>query len=90
MKFIYSILIALFLLNGCASEEEKASRKADKLHLNMLTVDTHCDTPMRLARTGFDLGSKNEKGCVDFPRMKEGGLDAEFFAIFIGQGPQES
>jgi membrane dipeptidase len=88
MKFIYSILIALFMLNGCASEEEKASRKADKLHLNMLTVDTHCDTPMRLARTGFDLGSKNEKGCVDFPRMQEGGLDAEFFAIFIGQGPR--
>jgi len=25
---------------------------------------------------------------VDFPRMKEGGLDAEFFAVFIGQGPR--
>ncbi|MEZ5011211.1 MAG: hypothetical protein R2744_06240 [Bacteroidales bacterium] len=23
-----------------------------------------------------------------FPRMKEGGLDAEFFAVFIGQGPR--
>ena len=89
MKFIYSVLIALFLFTGCASEEEKAIRKADKMHLNMLTVDTHCDTPMRLAGTGFDLGSKSEKGCVDFPRMKEGGLDAMFFAIFIGQGPRD-
>jgi membrane dipeptidase len=26
---------------------------------------------------------------VDFPRMKEGGLDAEFFAVFIGQGPRD-
>lgn len=89
MKFTLLVLIALFQLTGCASEEEKISRKADKMHQNMLTVDTHCDTPMRLTRSGFDLGTANEKGCVDFPRMKEGGLDAEFFAIFIGQGPRD-
>ena len=76
------------LTAGCLSEEEKIDHRADKLHLNMLTVDTHCDTPMRLTRTGFDLGIRNDNGCVDFPRMKEGGLDAEFFAIFIGQGPR--
>lgn len=76
------------LASGCLSDEEKIDRKADKLHMNMLTVDTHCDTPMRLTRNGYDLGARNEKGCVDFPRMQEGGLDAEFFAIFIGQGPR--
>ena len=89
MKFTLLVLIALLQITGCASEEEKISRKADKMHENMLTVDTHCDTPMRLARSGFDLGTANEQGCVDFPRMKEGGLDAEFFAIFIGQGPRD-
>ena len=89
MKFTLLVLIALLQITGCASEEEKISRKADKMHQSMLTVDTHCDTPMRLARSGFDLGTANEKGCVDFPRMKEGGLDAEFFAIFIGQGPRD-
>lgn len=73
---------------ACASSEDKISRKADKLHSEMLSVDTHCDTPMRLYRGTFDLGVRNEKGSVDFPRMKEGGLDAEFFAIFIGQGPR--
>lgn len=78
----------VFIAAGCASEDEKVSRKADKLHQTMLTVDTHCDTPMRLSRVGFDLGKRNERGCVDFPRMKEGGLDAEFFAVFIGQGPR--
>jgi membrane dipeptidase len=90
MKFTYLVMTALILLTGCMSEEEKISRRADKMHQNMLTVDTHCDTPMRLARSGFDLGTANEKGCVDFPRMKMGGLDAEFFAIFIGQGPRDS
>ncbi len=83
------ILVTLFLAAaGCVSSEEKISRKADKMHQSMLSVDTHCDTPMRLYRGGFDLGVRNDKGCIDFPRMKEGGLDAEFFAIFIGQGPR--
>jgi len=82
------LLTVAALAAGCLSEEEKIDRKADKLHMNMLTVDTHCDTPMRLTRNGYDLGVRNDKGCVDFPRMKEGGLDAEFFAIFIGQGPR--
>jgi membrane dipeptidase len=89
MRLTFSLLAVLFLLSSCTSREDRISRKADKMHLNMLTVDTHCDTPMRLARTGFDPGKKNEKGCVDFPKMKEGGLDAEFFAVFIGQGPRD-
>jgi membrane dipeptidase len=88
MKMLIMLLAIAGLSTGCLSDEEKIDRKADKLHMNMLTVDTHCDTPMRLTRSGFDLGARNDKGCVDFPRMKEGGLDAEFFAIFIGQGPR--
>ena len=85
-KYILTALV--FIAAGCTSGEEKISRKADKLHNDILSVDTHCDTPMRLYRGGFDLGVRNEKGSIDFPRMKEGRLDAEFFAIFIGQGPR--
>lgn len=88
MRTVYLIFTLVFLLAGCATEEERIDRKAEKLHGEMLTVDTHCDTPMRLARGGFDPGVRNDNGCVDFPRMKEGGLDAMFFAIFIGQGPR--
>lgn len=62
---------------------------ADRIHEKVLTVDTHCDTPMEMVRSGFDLGMRHEEGCVDFPRMKEGGLNAEFFAVFIGQGPRD-
>jgi len=76
------------LLVSCTPGEEKISQKADRLHKDMLAVDTHCDTPMRLFRGNYDLGIRNDKGCIDLPRMKEGGLDAEFFAIFIDQGPR--
>jgi membrane dipeptidase len=43
---------------------------------------------MEIVETGFDLGIKHDEGCVDFPRMAEGGLNCEFFAVFIGQGPR--
>jgi membrane dipeptidase len=43
---------------------------------------------MNLVESGFDLGVRHNKGCVDFPRMKEGGLDAEFLAVFTVQGPR--
>ena len=78
----------LLVLAGCGNTEERLIRKANKIHASVLTVDTHCDTPMELLRSDFDLGVKHDDFCVDFPRMKEGGLNAEFFAVFIGQGPR--
>ncbi|MDZ7737746.1 MAG: dipeptidase [Bacteroidales bacterium] len=90
MKRYISLLLLLlvFAFSSCGDEEARIIKRADKLHEKILTVDTHCDTPMRLMRSDFDLGVRNEDGCVDFPRMEEGGLDAEFFAVFIGQGPR--
>jgi membrane dipeptidase len=89
MKTLICSLITLFLLAGCVTKEEQIINKANKIHASVLTVDTHCDTPMDLLRSDFDLGVRHEEGCVDFPRMKEGGLNAEFFAVFIGQGPRD-
>jgi len=56
-----------------------------RVHEKSLTIDTHCDTPMNMLKRNFDVGRRNNTGKVDLPRMKEGGLDAMFFAIFISQ-----
>ncbi len=66
--------------------------KAGELHKKILTVDTHCDTAFSLLRTDWKIGDRHDpalrtSGKIDLPRMKEGGLDAEFFAAFVGQGP---
>lgn len=79
----------ILLIAGCSTNEEKLIRKADKIHSSILTVDTHCDTPMEFSDGSFDLGIKHDEGCVDFPRMVEGGLHAEFFAVFTGQGARD-
>jgi len=88
-NFLFAaIVIFSFAFSSCGDKETRIIKQADRIHKTILTVDTHCDTPMRLMRSNFDLGVRNEDGCVDFPRMEEGGLDAEFFAVFIGQGPR--
>jgi len=48
-----------------------------------VTVDTHADTPTEYLKQPFNLGAWNAKGEVDYPRMKAGGLDAEFFAAYV-------
>jgi len=86
-------LIGFFLLQaGCRTEltEENFEAKARAIHDRVLTVDTHCDTALRLLAGSWDIGIRHEpgeraSGKVDLPRMAEGGLDAEFFAVFIGQ-----
>ncbi len=88
MKALLCCLITLFLLASCGNKEEQLIKRANKIHASVLTVDTHCDTPMDFARSDFDLGVNHQDGCVDFPRMKAGGLNAEFFAVFTGQGPR--
>jgi len=77
---------------NATTPDDALVKKAAEIHDKVLTVDTHTDTPMRLMRSDFDIGQMHEKGKrgngrVDFPRMKKGGLDAIFLAVFLGQGP---
>ncbi len=88
MKKLSLIFLIPAILASCSNDRNLA-RKADRLHKCFLTVDTHCDTPILLVNSDYDLGERHEDACVDFPRMKEGGLDAEFFAVFLAQGPRD-
>lgn len=91
-KFIFpAISFALVLLfTSCVNTDRKLLEQAKSIHEEILTLDSHTDTPLMLGRRGLDLGVYNDPhrggGKVDFPRMDEGGLDAAFFAVFLGQG----
>jgi membrane dipeptidase len=88
MKLFLLISLVIAFLAACGSSDENLVRRADRIHASIMTIDTHCDTPMEFSNGEFDLGKRHEEGCVDFPRMIEGGLHAEFFAVFTGQGPR--
>jgi membrane dipeptidase len=88
-----AILALFFSVFSCSSrmDEENLLALAKEIHEKVLTVDTHADTPSRLLQEGWVIGERHDpddrsSGCIDLPRMKEGGLDAEFFAVFVGQG----
>src|SRR5258705_2892781 len=57
--------------------------KARNIHLTSIVFDTHADTPQRLLFDRFDLGHRDAEGGVDIPRMREGGVGAIFFALWV-------
>ena len=62
---------------------DEISPKARELHFRSIVVDTHDDTTQRLLDPKFDLGVRHTDGNIDIPRMREGGLGAVFFSIWI-------
>jgi membrane dipeptidase len=67
------------------------SDKAKSLHFSSIVIDTHDDTTQRLLDPKFDLGIRHSDGSIDIPRMRDGGLSALFFSIWIPSkitGPQ--
>src|SRR5262249_40065362 len=63
---------------------DQISPRARQLHERAIVVDTHDDTTQRLIfEKGFDLAARNKDGNIDIPRMRDGGLDAIFFSIWV-------
>ena len=67
------------------------SDQAKKLQSSSIVIDTHDDTTQRLLDPKFDLSVRHPDGNIDIPRMREGGLSAIFFSIWISSkitGPE--
>ncbi len=94
MKFNLSVtcflLVFAFGQNLSAQNNPKLEAKAARIHAKAFTVDSHTDAPMNFTNKRFDISKDNSttmiRSCVDFPRMRQGGLDAVFFAVFTSQG----
>lgn len=53
-----------------------------ELQNKMFVLDSHCDTPSQILRLR-DLSIDNRYAHVDFPKLKKGGVDGAFFALYI-------
>lgn len=82
-------LAALALLAGCvgATKDEAEVARARAIHERVLSLDTHVDIPFNYATDEVDPGMRG-RAKVDLPKMREGGLDAAFFIVYVGQGPR--
>ena len=74
------LVFALLLIAGCSSTPANKPTR-------ILTLDTHVDIPTSYMREPrFDAG-RDSVLQVDLNKMHQGGLDAVFLVIYVGQGP---
>src|SRR5574344_31237 len=59
-------------------------RQAQQLHNRILTLDTHCDTPMFFPQ-GVDFGTRDSRILVDLHKMTEGRQDATIMVAYLPQ-----
>ncbi|MGC8873664.1 MAG: dipeptidase [Chloroflexia bacterium] len=57
--------------------------QALEVHRRAIVCDAHCDTLLALEHTGRSLGERSALGHVDLPRLTEGGVTAQVFAVFV-------
>jgi membrane dipeptidase len=76
-------VLLLVAVTAKSQTQTNISPAARELHFQSIVVDTHDDTTQRLLDPKFDFGVRRTDGSVDIPRMREGGLSAIFFSIWI-------
>ena len=84
----YSILLAAALaivpavLLSYGQTRTVTDAEVMRVHRSTLLIDTHNDVPSRTVE-GFDIGSHSGTGHTDIQRLKEGGVGAQFFAVYV-------
>jgi membrane dipeptidase len=83
-----AMFLGLFTMTtvlGQEPDDKTLVARAKEIHTRVLTIDTHDDIPFDFATPEVDPGVRGDRQ-VDLPKMREGGLDAGFFVVFVGQG----
>jgi membrane dipeptidase len=67
-----------------ASETKRAADNSPQaVHARSILIDMHADTVQRMVDEGADINMRLADGHLDAARMKDGGLDAQFFSIWV-------
>lgn len=82
--FFGAILFGLAACGMQDSNEAALEKKAQAIHDRVLTLDTHIDIPFDFATPTVDPGVRGDFQ-VDLPKMEEGGLNAGFWIVYVGQ-----
>ena len=68
--------------------EATSYHQACMMHQHIMTLDTHCDTPMFFPQ-GVDFGSRDERLLVDLHKMTEGHQDATIMVAYLPQPTEQ-
>jgi len=86
LRVILSLLVFAALAATAATQTQSSgvSPQAAQLHSRAIVLDTHADTTQRMIfDPRFNIGERHSDGNIDIPRMRDGGMDALFFSIWV-------
>lgn len=66
------------------AERSGAADSAAALHRDAIVIDGHSDTTPWFEDPDWHFDARHDEGHQDLPRMREGGLDAQFWSIYLG------
>src|SRR5574341_1343813 len=75
--------VAAMILAVCLPAQ--VSERARKVHADALVFDGHIHMINRQLYHGGDIGQRVNDGQVDLPRMREGGVDALLFSVYVNE-----
>jgi membrane dipeptidase len=91
-RSVYPILAAL-IVSGCTRTAQALQQpdaaitaRARAIHERVMTIDTHVDiNPANFRADTLNYASRLPRNQVDLVKMEEGGLDAAFLIVYVGQ-----
>jgi membrane dipeptidase len=87
-----SLLFALPFATGAQSPAKPSAKPSPKMtskltpeqvHKSAIVIDTHADTPQRIADENYDLSDALNGGNLNLESARRGNLGAEFFSIWV-------
>jgi membrane dipeptidase len=89
MKLIKFAVVCLFVLSivpvtAAQTRDKRLWQRALQIHRRAIVIDTHNDVTSAMTNDDFDLsGTPPAPYRTNIARMKQGGLTAEFFSLYI-------
>lgn len=72
-----ALFVATILFTG-----ELFAQDTQRIHRDALVIDTHNDVLYQSVMRGKDIGKRISSGHTDLPRIREGGIDVQVFAVW--------
>src|SRR5580700_8388208 len=78
---MHKLLIALAIPICLCAQDDMA--RARRISAEAIGIDSHIDTIQRVLIAHADISQRLSFGHVDLPRLREGGMKAPFFALWV-------
>ena len=80
---IFSMCLAIGGDRTSATQGQGSLERARRIHAETIGIDSHIDTVQRVLNGNEDISRRTGQGHVDLPRLREAGMRAPFFALYV-------